>query len=299
MSTFVRMTGLMAAAVAALVSGRSADAAIVPYTGTEPGTVALWHFNESAGSGTAVDASGNGRDLTVTGTGAAISVPAPSLPGFGNTFSTTGDTGGIARHNNVAVADLVGANGEFSVDMLVKINDQTGFKYLFTLEKDGTNSTNRVLHVWYYKSGDTYVVELENVGGSTVPFELPDDGPNAVNYDDWFHLGITYSGDTDATTNLTVYWTKADPSNTEANLLGTGKWTGDLKDANATDIGVGNSSRNTGTTASFNGLIDEVRFSNVVRDKDSFIFQVPEPSSYILVAIGASVMGMLRMKRRK
>src|SRR5439155_1682427 len=66
--------------------------------------------------------------------------------------------------------------------------------------------------------------------------------------------------------NVRLYWTKLDPSNTYAHLLGTGLSNGTVSSGN-NPIVIGNKGRwNNLTSEAFTGLIDEVRISNTARN---------------------------------
>jgi hypothetical protein len=126
-------------------------------------------------------------------------------------------------------------------------------------------------------------------GNQSLIANLPTTGPNAVNNTDWFHVAVVYNGAENTAGNVTLYWTKLDPTNTTANAIGSFQQTKDMLVAN-TAFSIGNEARDAGTGTgegeSFVGSIDEVRISSVARTADQFIFAVPEPSTVVLAAFG-------------
>ena len=49
---------------------------------------------------------------------------------------------------------------------------------------------------------------------------LPNTGPNIPDATDWFHVAVTYDGNEASANNLSFYFTKVDPSATQADLIG-------------------------------------------------------------------------------
>ena len=58
------------------------------------------------------------------------------------------------------------------------------------------------------------------VAGNNFFALVPTTGFHAINNTDWFHVAVTYDGLDDTVGNLSFYWTKVDPSVTQANQLG-------------------------------------------------------------------------------
>jgi autotransporter-associated beta strand protein len=86
----------------------------------------------------------------------------------------------------------------------------------------------------------------------------------------WYHVAVTYDG-----SFLKFYWTKLDPSNTVANLIGTftiGAIYGN--NTNVEPLVIGNENRGS-SSEDFQGLIDEVRISNVARANNQMQFYSP------------------------
>jgi hypothetical protein len=139
------------------------------------------------------------------------------------------------------------------------------------------------------------------VGQSTanwnVDANIPTTGINAIVQDGWFHVAVTYDGSISNASGLNLYWTALDPANTQASLAGSGMLNGWLREQD-TDFALGNEMRDfNGNTEPFNGLIDEVRISDIARASTDFLFAVPEPSTLTLCGMGFA--GLIVWLRRK
>jgi hypothetical protein len=136
------------------------------------------------------------------------------------------------------------------------------------------------------------------VGNQSLAINLPTTGPHAINNADWFHVAVAYNGTENTAGNIAFYWTKLDPTNTVANLLGTGQLNADPIQGNTT-FAIGNEGRDTGSGVgegeSFVGKIDEVRISSVARAANEFIF-VPEPATGLLAVASLALVGVRRRR---
>jgi Concanavalin A-like lectin/glucanases superfamily len=138
-------------------------------------------------------------------------------------------------------------------------------------------------------------------GGSTANYNLdaniPVAGIDALAQDSWYHVAVTYNGNLADPNSLNLFWTKVDPANTVAALIGSGNMNGWLREQD-TDFALGNELRDfNGNTEGFVGSIDEVRISDVARTADQFIFTVPEPSAFALLLMGGLAYAP-RLRRR-
>ena len=116
-------------------------------------------------------------------------------------------------------------------------------------------------------------------GTLNVNTPIPTTGPDGFVANEWFHVAVTYDGNTNTADNLKLYWPRVDPSRTAANLISSGLNLTDDGGAATSIFGVGNDFRTSGTgnTNNLEGLIDEVRISNIARGADDFLF-APPPS---------------------
>jgi hypothetical protein len=119
-------------------------------------------------------------------------------------------------------------------------------------------------------------------GGTTTPnFSplLPATGPNALTVSNWYHVALTFTGNTptngDTAGVLNFYWTLFDPFRTNADLLAsfTNATFGTLGGGPIPAIG-GSARRNNGVgnAGAFEGLIDEVRISDIARLSSDMAF---------------------------
>jgi len=124
----------------------------------------------------------------------------------------------------------------------------------------------------------------------------------------WYHIALTYQPTTSAN-NVNFYWTPMTSATTTANLVRAMAsqtpggdhgsewdqgWGPNIEYGN--EFGIG---RRSGEP--FSGLVDEVRFSNVARGPNDFVFAVPEPSTFALggglAACGLVAAGIRRRRR--
>jgi hypothetical protein len=113
-------------------------------------------------------------------------------------------------------------------------------------------------------------------GTADIATAIPSDATNGFVANTWFHVAAAYDG-----TNVMLYWTKVNPTATQANLIST------------TAVGVGTAcgaitgplcigGRNRGSDSEyFMGLIDEVRISSICRAANQMLFS---PSANTLSA---------------
>jgi hypothetical protein len=139
------------------------------------------------------------------------------------------------------------------------------------------------------------------VGGSTANYNLdgliPNTGIDAIVQGGWYHVAVTYNGNLSDPSSLKLYWTALDNANVQASLIASGNMNGWLREQD-TDFALGNEMRDfNGNTEPFNGLIDEVRISDIARVSTDFIFAVPEPSTLALCGLGFA--GLIVSLRRK
>lgn len=107
-------------------------------------------------------------------------------------------------------------------------------------------------------------------GGQGITRPIPTTGPHAFVADSWYHIAVTYDGSI-----ATLYWTKLDPSNGAANVLGAESLTlGAASGAVVGPLVIGNENRGF-AGEQFLGSIDEVRISSVARAANQMQFYSP------------------------
>ena len=265
-------------------------------------TLHLWHFDEAGAP--FQDTMAGGTNLTYL-TGGATAGSA----GFSNsvvTFSNAVNFGSLTTSNAVLFPagsgsvgaavpfTFAGSDGAFTFEALVQIGfNPTNFvrnQPCQILNGDANNSGGgtrvfqfRLLPVGFLGGGgDTSVVRIEFINGTTTVAiaPIPTNGPDAIASNNWYHVAVTYNGEANTAGNLLFYWTLADSSRAEVNLIFGATMAASLPGVSTatTIFSVGNSARNPGgstspSVANFLGDIDEVRISSVARATNEFIFQ--------------------------
>jgi alpha-L-rhamnosidase len=113
-------------------------------------------------------------------------------------------------------------------------------------------------------------LNLIAISGADIKTAVPSGATDPVNGfvpNNWFHVAATYDG-----TNVVLYWTRVMASATNANAISTnalavGTTFGSVQGS----LGIGNRTRSPAVEY-FQGLIDEVRISNVARAANQMIF---------------------------
>lgn len=305
----VRISGIARAPTAFSLSG-------APYTG-DANTKLLYHLNEpnpedfpAALANLAFDdGMGAPTHLNVRD-GALLGAPAYSAA-FGAALDTSGAaTAGAFAQKDLPLGAFINDNtGSFTFEALVNIGfdpasttlGTDGYSQILSMENDG-GRTERPMHfklVPPVAAGGPINLEFINIAAPSADLHflspLPSTGPHAAVQGHWFHVAVTYTGDTNATDNLVMYWTAMDGGAATANVLGTHTMAERLA-GNTGNFVVGNEGRSTGgITDHFFGLIDEVRISRVARAPSEFLFTdlaaMPEIVA-IAVDKGAGTVGL-------
>ncbi len=275
-----------AATIAMLATGLRSQAGVVPYT-PDADTVVLYHFDEPAGSVTAVDAAGN-FDVTASSSPFADN---PSLPGLGNSGGTFQSPSNLLSSGVLSQAQVDLFDTEtFTIEAWVKdINldfvPAGAFQY-----RDGGNS-----RVGLRFDGGRIALGIERKDGGGFE-KIETSTPLSWQEDTWYHVAVTYDGDgTGNDSIVNFYRTGPDDPLYVANLIETVTGAPDLMPltgGNSLHIGGNDGS----SSRMFGDYIDELRYSNVVRDE--FNVFVPEPSSALLALLGAGLLGCISTRRR-
>ncbi len=189
-------------------------------------TVAYWPFNETNGT-TAVDASGNGHDATVTGSDfETASADAKSSTGFN--FDGNDD--------HILVPGFSENMTGLTISFWMNVNDWGGNRRI--LQKGGDGSEYRVLVEW-----DEFVFEVGNTRLELS--ELP-----ATNQ--WVHVAAVYDGN-----QMRVYYNKQ--------LKGSKNRTG-MVPSSTRDIYIGSKDAGSSGSDRFSGILDELKIFNFAQD---------------------------------
>jgi len=281
-----------------LTTAGLASGDIVPYT-VDANTVHLWHFDEalvlphsSPDRKYPEDAPGvitpwrldNGyhdnlkRSGIMGGTG---------YTGFGGAGLLDHAAGGIGNHYEFrkgktywgvppggTASDIINptgllgsTDGPFTFEGLYKWDgggpDVNRFLFKGS-SSDGNGDSDSRLRVVLNNPGNrpTFNISLPNFANSLTPLGAV---PN-LNSSDWYHMALTFAGNNAGGSEARFYWTKVDPSATEATLVHTFSTNSTTPyDIKAFQIG-------NWDTNNFQGLVDEFRISNVARAANEMIF---------------------------
>ena len=294
-------------------------AVLGPYT-ADGNTIALFHFNEAAGTSDPGNPIGNygsgGATLNLTNTGGPDGrsnsngggYGGASISGFGTSFNVlaSGDgtyhsggsgstTGGGAMTSSQAIlqSSLQGANGAMTLEAIVNFSSFTSGQEYTILSHDGlgTGTTNRGFIFRIDTSGNLSLY----TGAASVAVALPSSGANAFSTNAWFHLAVSYNGAEGVANNVAFYWTAIDAGGTQANLIGNATIAADLDGNSSNALGIGTTTRSE-FRFEMPGRIDEVRISDIARGPGDFLF-VPEPSVAVLGCGGVFALLMARRRR--
>lgn len=290
-------------AMGAMVAPPASAAITAPYDGTDTNTVQLWSFDEAAGTSSINSDVTGGLELEtadITGDGTSTTITSltggSAFSGFGNAIDLTGggtQAGVLYEPNKLNTGDL-GISEAFTLEAMVNMSSVTsGNQGIISMDSRDT----RAFQFKITGDGDLRFHPITGGDGNVKETAVPTSGSDAFTADEWFHVAVTYTGDENASDNLSLYWTRVDSSRTEANLLGTFDMTADLNAGGGGDwFVIGNEGRDAGNEK-LNGLIDEVRISDIARGADDMLFAVPEPSTFALFA-GLAAFGLLIVRRR-
>ncbi len=281
----------------------ASSAAIIPYP-MDVDTLQLWHFDESPSASVCSNAVPGGIPLTAIRDGATLGNAA--LPGFGASASTydAGPSATLAAHPNgipgrdAYLAPLpivngtedntslsfVGTNGAFTLEALIRADfsptnqavapDSGRLMQIISADAEETVRLFQFRISWNSVNDTTPEIQFINIGTpiQTLSAGLPTTGPNAIVSSNWYHVAVTYNGLENTPGNFSLFWTRADASRTQADLLASLRMTNDLPVGSA-DWAIGNDGRATGgSDQNWVGLIDEVRLSGVARPATEFLF---------------------------
>jgi len=259
-------------------------------------TLHLWHLDE--GGPPFSDA---GKDPTpLAGLLNGAKPGRISLGGLNRAISFNANTGGTPGASDLRGAILTanpflatgqrdnvkqgfiyaGPDGGFTYEMVVKLDLMPGESPsialgLLTMEGD---DADRIFNFRIEKEGFLSFFPLPHggaMGGGVA--SIPTTGPDAVDTKSWFHVAVSYDGNSGAANNLKLYWTRLRDGLTEATCIGSGALASDFNGKTG-DFSIGNEARSFPGNAEaepFPGMIDEVRISDVARHPSDFFFVDP------------------------
>ena len=279
---------LLTAAV--LTATPAAHAAVMPYV-ADADTAALYHLDEPVGSYSTgsyiTDSSGNGLDLRSPGGGSSPFLGVPGPEGLATAATFTSATTRAFRFGSNDIGSNLSFD-QFTVEGWVR--NPTGTNPTIFYVQDGGASQRLFFRLNQTTAGAAVQLIYNNqTSGTTF---LTSSSRTLLTPDEWYHVAATYDDQGSATAGDSVVNLYLTPFSSETPVL-VGSFSGlaDVKDLNGSSelLEIGGSGGNNGLS----GNLDEVRYSNVVRD--SFNLNViPEPGSLALMSLGA----LLCIRRR-
>ena len=276
--------------------------ALQPYT-IDANTLFLFHLDEASGGSVTTNAGLLGGSAYTVNESTATTTPplvtdvlgAPAYTNFGNAASFgSGEIIGFDYNHNGRYDGDGGNSGQLSADSfsMSVLNMGNGGQTPWTLEAmiypSSTNVANQEIictdssaasRAFQFRLNSSGQLELNfiAVNGADIKTAVPSGVTDPVNGfvpNNWFHVAATYDG-----TNVVLYWTKVLPSTTAANPISTNAVVvGTSFGAVQGSLGIGNRTRSPAIEY-FQGLIDEVRISNVARAANQMLFSTGGSSS--------------------
>ncbi|HTV61279.1 MAG TPA: alpha-L-rhamnosidase C-terminal domain-containing protein [Verrucomicrobiae bacterium] len=287
-----------------------------PYT-ADANTLFLFHLDEPGGSVTTNAGLLGGNAYTVNQDPGSTNPPevtgvlgSASYTNFGNAaLLTPGDLIGFDYNNNGRYDGDAGSS-ELSADSfpMSVLNMGNGGQTPWTLEAmicpstvangnqeiictdcSATSPANRGFQ-FRINSSSCLELNLIAISGADITTPIPTTATDPVNgfvANNWYHVAAAYDG-----TNIVLYWTKVSPTTTADNPISTNAVAvGPSFGAVQGSLGIGNRTRSPAIEY-FQGLIDEVRISNVARAANQMLFSSRTASisaSATLISPGNSV----------
>jgi hypothetical protein len=223
------------------------------------------------------------------GPGATLSANPNGVPGRDAYAGPVPVVTGTADNVNLFAP---GPDGAFTVEALVYVDfnpatlavapDTTRIMMIVTADAEETGtapgSNGRFFQfrvLWDQVNDPTPTLQFINLNtaapaNQTLSADLPTTGPDAIQQGNWYHVAIAYNGAQNTAGNARLYWTRLDPTRTQATLLATFQMVNDLPGVIG-DWTIGNDGRGS-VDSNWVGAIDEVRLSTVARGATEFVF---------------------------
>jgi len=270
-------TWLLVGFIVSVIVSNTQAAAVGPYP-VDAKTLHLWHFDTLSGSNVPDMVTVNPLHLPLVN-GATLSL---SVDGYGNALNTYDGKTGVAPYagdavNEIALSRLMGADGAFTFEAIVRPDMEPGAELthmeIICAESDGANDVRGFQ--FRIQDGGT-MLRFQSLAGSVLSF----DAPITYTAGRWYHAAVTYDGNANTPGNLKLYWTELGTA-TAAQQVGstTFNLTADLTGTVMSKFAIGNELRTTGGigTENFEGLIDEVRISNIARTAGDMMLRSSTP----------------------
>lgn len=169
-----------------------------------------------------------------------------------------------------------GADGAFTIEAIIKVEDLGGIQQIFSRENDG--GTDVRAYQLRLNSGQLeFAAITAQIAGESYKWDIPADGLHAFSPDGWYHVAVTYNGTPGtAPRGAKAYWTRIVPGVAAANQIGE---FGLANDYAATHGGITAiaAHRRGGYRDVLKGLIDEVRISSIARAADDMFLPAEFP----------------------
>ncbi len=300
-------------ALVVLIQAINARADIVAPYAPDEHTLHLWHMD--AATAPVTDAAADGIELTALENGATLGNESfAGAKNFGTALGTyvgnpaqppgcAGQNAGLSaqplvngRGDNVFVR-YAGPEGAFTYEAIVRIDfDPTAHfgsdgwgkgrsLFMQLLSGDADENSDRVFQFRLAPKGtlsgnEQPLLEFINLnqgnGIQSLTAPIPTEGADAIRAGGWYHVAVTYDGQSDHPDNLRFYWTSVQPQRIAASLIGSGQMTHNLAAGCSPDFTIGQTGRQSPVTTTpnnnFVGLIDEVRISGVARSPQQLLF---------------------------
>ena len=282
----------------------------VPYA-VDSNTLHLWDLNGAATpvadrvygpsnlSLLALDATATLGDSSFSGFGSALGTNAGFNTATGAYLAAKTAASGAA---DAVLTQLAAVDGAFSFEAMIRLDfDPLAVQVgnpprmqIISAEDDNGQDANRIFQFAIAPPGSqanpdstprlVFInIDVNAVTAGEQPQTLeatvPASGDHAPVQGAWYHVAVTYDGVDNTAGNFKFYWTKVDSNAAAANVIGSLQMTGDLRKT-AADFAIGNEMRDVGgQTGAFQGLIDQVRISDIARADSGFIFGISDPDT--------------------
>ncbi|MFA6440044.1 MAG: LamG-like jellyroll fold domain-containing protein, partial [Bacteriovoracaceae bacterium] len=216
-------------------------------------TSLLMHLNENAGT---ISSDYSGKNNYGTVTGAAV-----GLGRFASARSFNGTSDRINIQNSTALNNA----SHLSLESWVYVNDTTKTGRVIIRKNNGVNELYSL-----YLFGTQLMWVSTNTSPTTVYSE-----DFAVSINKWSHIAVTFN----SSSQIVSFYVNGKFVGQQSGVTGT-------IGSSADELGIG--ANPTGSSSFFDGLIDEVRISNIARDPSTFNLQLP-PVNLTAAATGLNI----------